>query len=654
MEHHGRRGEQRAKPRWGNAPVPPPKPKTYARDLTRLPRALVPLTQKKRWVLWRWELRNDKPGKWKWTKPPRQPNGAHASSSDPNTWSAYADVLDAFESIKADGIGYMLLTDDLAANDLDDCRDETTGKIHPWAQTYVDKANGAYIEISPSGTGLRIIGTSTKPAAHNKFSVTGASARAAVEVYRNVTTGRYITITGYEIGDCPELTNIDALIDEIIAEHAAKPNNVGNGADPKPEINGADRSATFQSIVWRFATRGLKAAEIEQRLRQDPSGIASKYLNPTDRLRAEVERSYGKWQRQYQKAVLLRSARASQYDMKSVDWLWLHRIAKGALNILAGLPDQGKGVTWADITARITKGAEWPAKEGQAKQGNVIIFTAEDDIERTVIPRLVAAGADLDCVEIVEMAQNEDGSERMFNLVTDLPALKTKIKEIGNVALVVIDPVAAYLGVGKVSGGSSTDVRGVLAPLTKIAEETQAAILAIMHFNKKADITNAILRVADSLAYVATSRSTYIAVEDPDNEGAHLFVKAKNNLAPSNVTALRYMIGARNVGFDKKMNKPIEAPLILWDNNPVKISATEAIEAAAGGTRGKAKDEAKNFLQSRLNLGPVPADDVYAEAKARGIAVGTLNRAKRELKIESEKEPGKIDGKWCWKLPQRG
>jgi hypothetical protein len=78
------------------------------------------------------------------------------------------------------------------------------------------------------------------------------------------------------------------------------------------------------------------------------------------------------------------------------------------------------------------------------------------------------------------------------------------------------------------------------------------------------------------------------------------------------------------------------------------------MEAAAGGTRGKAKDEAKNFLQSRLNLGPVPADDVYAEAKARGIAVGTLNRAKRELKIESEKEPGKIDGKWCWKLPQRG
>src|SRR5262249_11893845 len=155
---------------------------------------------------------------------------------------------------------------------------------------------------------------------------------------------------------------------------------------------------------------------------------------------------------------------------------------------------------------------------------------------------------DLDRVEIIKMAHNADGTERMFNLVTDLPALRAKIEEVGDVILVVIDPVSAYLGVGKISGGSSTDVRGVLSPLTKPGEETQAAILAVMHFNKKADITNAILRIADSLAYAAAARSIYIAVEDPENDNAYLFVKAKGNLAPSNLTALRYMIGVRNVG----------------------------------------------------------------------------------------------------------
>lgn len=55
--------------------------------------------------------------------------------------------------------------------------------------------------------------------------------------------------------------------------------------------------------------------------------------------------------------------------------------------------------------------------------------------------------------------------------------------------------------------------------------------IGVLHFNKKSDISNAMLRIADSLAYVAASRSVYIVVDDPANK-RHLFVKAKNNLKP--------------------------------------------------------------------------------------------------------------------------
>ena len=88
----------------------------------------------------------------------------------------------------------------------------------------------------------------------------------------------------------------------------------------------------------------------------------------------------------------LRSKRASQYEMQALEWLWRYRVAKGALNVLAGLPDKGKGLTWCNIVARVTIGGVWPADEGRAPKGNVIIFSAEDDIARTVIPRLAAAG----------------------------------------------------------------------------------------------------------------------------------------------------------------------------------------------------------------------------------------------------------------------
>src|SRR5262249_34026706 len=196
----------------------------------------------------------------------------------------------------------MLLDDELhlAANDFDDCRDEQTGKIEPWARAYLDQANGAYVEISPSGTGLRIIGTSSKPAAHNKYPIKNGRERAAIEVYRNIETGRYITVTGAELnpGHCSALTNIDPLIDCIIEQHRdaerGSPGSNGHRADD-------DRSAMFHARVWQLAQLGCSRDEIEQSLRRDPDGVAAKYLGPTDRLRAEIERSFQKWREQNRK-----------------------------------------------------------------------------------------------------------------------------------------------------------------------------------------------------------------------------------------------------------------------------------------------------------------------------------------------------------------
>jgi AAA domain len=94
------------------------------------------------------------------------------------------------------------------------------------------------------------------------------------------------------------------------------------------------------------------------------------------------------------------------------------------------------------------------------------------------------------------------------------------------VVLVIVDPVSAYLGVGKVNNSQTTDVRAILAPLTKLAELKKILVIGIMHFNKKADVNNARLRIADSVAYVAAARHVYVVVDDAENDKARLFVKA--------------------------------------------------------------------------------------------------------------------------------
>jgi AAA domain len=217
--------------------------------------------------------------------------------------------------------------------------------------------------------------------------------------------------------------------------------------------------------------------------------------------------------------AILKSARASTFEISAIEWLWQDRFAIGKLGLIVGLPDEGKGQFLADMAARVTKGSEWPCQEGRAPQGNVILFTAEDGINDTVAPRLLAAGADLSRVEIVKTVGGaHDRADRMFSLVSDLGLLRQKISDVGDVGLVQIDPISAYLGVGKIDSFRGTDVRAVLSPLVDLAEEMKVAIIGVMHFNKKMDVTNALLRISDSLAFGAAARHVYAIIDDEENQ----------------------------------------------------------------------------------------------------------------------------------------
>jgi putative DNA primase/helicase len=345
------------------------------------------------------------------------------------------------------------------------------------------------------------------------------------------------------------------------------------------------------------------------------------------------------------------TAKASEYVMRGISWLWHNRFAIGKLALIGGLPDKGKGLIGSYLCACVTNKQPLPCNEGEAPQGSVLYFTAEDDPEDTVVPRLAAIGADLDRVHIVKVMGDPNGKERTFSMITDLPALETKLEEIGDVVLVIIDPMSAYIGVGKANVSSTGDVRGFLKPLTDLAAKKKICLLGIMHFNKKADVTNAMLRIADSLAYVAAARHVYVVVDDPEVKDQRLFVKAKNNLS-TDTKALSYLTGAKMVGTDPDTKKEIWAPHIIWGAKHVEITATDAMQAEAGGNQARhSRREATEFLQGRLADGPVKQKDIAEEADANGITKATLRRAKQELKIKSSKEKG-MDGEWMWELPE--
>jgi hypothetical protein len=188
-----------------------------------------------------------------------------------------------------------------------------------------------------------------------------------------------------------------------------------------------------------------------------------------------------------------------------------------------------------------------------------------------------------------------------------------------------------------------------------LSTELAVATLGIMHFNKKTDVTNALLRISDSMAFGATARHVYAVIDDPEN-ARRLFVKGKNNLTAYDQKALSYTFDTLAVGKDPKSGNPIIAPHIIWGAEYVDVTATEAMQAAAEAKSPAARDTAKSFLEDMLSNGPVAAADIEEAADANGIAERTLYRAKAELKIRAVKDGPMKDGQrtWRWHPPAKG
>jgi putative DNA primase/helicase len=217
---------------------------------------------------------------------------------------------------------------------------------------------------------------------------------------------------------------------------------------------------------------------------------------------------------------------------RRIEFLWPGRIARGKHTAIAGEPGDGKSQLSVYIAATISRGEHWPCNEGHAPVGNVIILNAEDGADDTVVPRLMAAGADLGRVHIVSAVFQESAKgRRSFNLQADLQLLERKITQIGDVVLVIIDPISSYMG--KADSHKNAEVRGALEPLSEMADRLKVAILSITHFSKSGAANNskALHRFIGSIAFVGAPRAAFAVIEDADNDGRILFLHAKNNMA---------------------------------------------------------------------------------------------------------------------------
>lgn len=318
-----------------------------------------------------------------------------------------------------------------------------------------------------------------------------------------------------------------------------------------------------------------------------------------------------------------KARRYDSIDAVNVEWLWQDRIAIGKLSLLVGEPGLGKTFCSLDIAAKVSRGT--PFADGTVPPiGDCAILTAEDGAGDTIRPRLDAAGADVSRILHIDGVGAEGDAAGFPSLKDDLGPLEQFLKDNQELRLLIIDPLAAYLG-DKIDSHSNTQVRSVLGPLSELAERYRVALLGITHLAKSE--AKAINRVIGSIAFVAAARSCWLVAADADDEDKRLFLPVKNNLA--RCSGLSYSV------IDGRCH---------WDSEAVLISADDV-----GNDEDTPRDEAKQWLLAKLSQGAMPAKLVWAQAKADGVAERTLKRAKKELAIVSDK----LGDAWVWHLPNQ-
>ncbi len=112
-----------------------------------------------------------------------------ASSTDPTSWASFDKAQAAYQEGGYDGVGFVLNGDGLVGVDLDKCVHE--GEPQPAALGLLERVGCEYIELSPSGTGLRGFGYGD-----NITGRRGLLDGINVELYASQ---RYLTVTGHAI-----------------------------------------------------------------------------------------------------------------------------------------------------------------------------------------------------------------------------------------------------------------------------------------------------------------------------------------------------------------------------------------------------------------------------------------------------------------------
>lgn len=332
--------------------------------------------------------------------------------------------------------------------------------------------------------------------------------------------------------------------------------------------------------------------------------------------------------------------------MRATEWAWADRIPTGEITLLGGREGAGKSTAGCHVAAAATRGRLPGRYHGIPRV--VAVAAAEDSWAKTILPRLVAAGADLAYIRRVDVRE-VDGSAGTLTLPKDIDATGAALRADGAV-LLTLDPIMSRLD-GKLDSHKDAEVRRALEPVREMAEGAGCGVLGVIHPNKGSS-TDPLTTIMGSRAFTAVARSVLYVVRDPDDDRRRLLGLVKANLADEDaVPTLAFTVAQQTVGTDPVSGDPITAAAIVLRGTDDRKVRDVLAESSDGADVRTAVQEAAVWLRGYLaQEGGVAwsKDAKEAGRKAGSFSERAMLRAAAKLRLVITSEGYPARTRWSF------
>jgi hypothetical protein len=409
----------------------------------------------------------------------------------------------------------------------------------------------------------------------------------------------------------------------------------------------ATQTAYYGRLVAEHAER-RRLIEYAERLR-DTALAPGAELADVRRLAAEQPEAGQDRRADANQSRRLLLTSAADIPPRPVQWGWEDRLPAAHVSIIAGREGIGKSLLLTWLAAQVTRGILPGVYEGTPRP--VFYCATEDSWQHTIVPRLIAAGADLNLVYRVEVEAVEAAAggsiavELTMPRDCDLMAAEIKRLEVG---LVALDPLMSVVD-RTVDTYNDREMRTVLEPLARLADDTGCMIAGLGHFNKSAS-DDPLNLITGSRAFTAVVRAVLAAVRDPDaDDGTCIVSQAKNNLGKLDLPNLTYVVREAIIETGEGDARVGRLHFTGESDRSVRDILADA---------GSAKDRSEvakcmEWLREELAGGHRRTKEIESEAREQEFSGRTLVRARKKLGVQADQLATGTKGRneWWLSLP---